>query len=153
MNERNGKMSVEITRLYGLAGAEYLHTEPESCYETDIEDYYYDVEQSQLHLQPPVEIEEWDVHPPEYHMPNADRLLEWIEEWTYDMGEIMGEFELPINEPEVKEAAETLLTTIASKTWFRMARNKLGSLWVTWTEDGEPLLDGKQMYTKTGGIT
>lgn len=142
-------MSVEINRLYGLDGAEYLHTTPESCYESDVEDYYYDdCDQSELHLQPPVEIEEWDVHPPEYHMPNADRLLEWIEEWTYDNGELMGDFELPIHEPTVKGAADILLATIANYTGFRMARNKLRSRWVTWDEEGNPLLDGNPMYVK-----
>lgn len=139
---------MEITRLYGLNGAEYLSTTPESVYETDIEDYHYNVEQSELHLQPPVEIEEWDVHSPEYHMPAPDQLLEWIEEWTYENGELMGEFELPINDPEIKELAGFLLAAIANKTWWRMARNKIGSLWVTWDEEGTPLLDGVPMYVK-----
>ena len=138
----------EITRLYGIPGAEYMSTTPEAVYEEIIDDMFDIAAESELHLQPPVEIEEWDVHEPEYHMPAADAILEWIEEWTYDNGELMGDFELPISDPEVKKAAETLLTTIASKTWFRMARNKLGSLWVTWNEEGNPLLDGKPMYVK-----
>lgn len=138
---------MEISRLYGISDAEYLHTTPESCYETEIETYLYG-EHPELCLHPPIEIEEWDVHPPEYHMPNADRLLEWIEEYSYDYGEIMGEFELPTSDPEVKKMAENLLFTIANKTWWRMARHKLGSLWVTWDEEGNPLLDGKPMYVK-----
>lgn len=132
-----------LDRLYGLQGAEELHGTPEEVYELEI-DPNYEPNPDQR-----VEIEEFDIHPPRYHLPDVERLLEWIAEWTEEMGEVSEGFNIDsvITKAEVKSAAEVLLDSIAERITYRMANNHLRSLWVTWDAKGEPMLDGEPMYT------
>lgn len=137
-------------RLYGTVGAEELFIDPETAYESQVEPWRDDP----LTPGKRVEIEEWDVHPTRYHMPTADALLDWIAEWTVENGEVGEGFEIDsaTGAADVKAAAETLLDLMASKVTYTMARTHLRSLWVTWTDDGEPLLDGEPMYVKAAHI-
>lgn len=137
---------VAPTRLYGTVGAETMHVTPESVYESEIEPWHEDP----LTPGKRVEIEEWDVHPPRHHMPCAAALLDWISEWTAENGEVDEYFDLDdvVKRDEVRQGAEFLLDCIANKVRYRMARTHLRSLWVTWNDAGEPLLNGEPMYVK-----
>lgn len=130
-------------RLYGLPHAEVLYFEPNSVYESEIEDQAEDYPDR-------VEIEEWSVHPPEYHLPKADDIIDWMTLWAAENGEgdeaQYDQWQAVGTPPDVLAAAEALRTVVASKIEYRMANEHLRSLWVTWTEDGEPLLDGEPMY-------
>ena len=137
----------EDERLYGTVGAEHLQTDAATVYETDIEPWHEPSPDLRI------EIEEFDVHPARYHLPDADRLLEWVDEWACDMGDVDEFFgdrlRAVVAVDEVKQAAEALLDAVAAHMTYRMAKNHLRSLWVTWDEHGEPLLDGEPMYVKS----
>lgn len=137
-------------RLYGTRGAETMHVDPASVYESEIEPWRDDP----LTPGKRVEIEEWDVHPPQDHMPGAATLLDWLSEWTAENGEVDEYYDLDdvIKMDGVKQAAQFLLDYIATKVNYRMARTQLRSLWVTWDEHGQPLLDGEPMYVKSAHI-
>lgn len=122
------------TRLYGIPGDEYLAAEPETVLEQLLADYDDD--------DMPRIIEEWDVYPPESHLPNAELLLEllsdrasddttegWYECWSRDV----------YGDPIVTQAVELALAVIASKVTYRMARAKLRDLHVVHL-DGEWVL-------------
>lgn len=131
-----------LDRLYGLQGAEELHRTPEGVYEAEIEPHYEpDSDQR-------VEIEEFDVHPPRHHLPDTELLLEWISEWAEEMGEVSEGFNIDdaIASAEVKSIADALLDSIGERITYRMANNHLRSLWVTWNDRSEPMLDGEPMY-------
>lgn len=136
---RTSKGPDPADRLYGLPGAEYLDTDPSSVYETHIEPYDAPGPDTK------VEIEEWSVHPPLYHLPSAPALIEWLEDWVAENGEISEDFEVHFDSPGVRWAADTLLKAAAQQITWRMANEKLASHWVTWDEFG-PLLDGEPMY-------
>lgn len=136
-------------RLYGLPFAEVMHFDPATVYESEIEDQSEDYPER-------VEIEEWSVHPPEYHLPSADAVIEWMILWAAENGEgdegLFDSFQGVATTPEIRAAAEALRSTIGAQVKYRMADTHLRSLWVTWNEDGEPLLDGEPLYvTATGG--
>lgn len=132
-------------RLYGLPGAEYMDTDPASVYESYIEPYDKPEPGARI------EIEEWSVHPSRYHLPSAPAVIEWLEEWVHENGEIVGDFEVSFDTPSLRWAAETLLNGAAREITWRMANEKLASHWVTWDEDGDPLLDGEPMYQALSG--
>src|SRR5690606_12951366 len=97
-------------------------------------------------------IEEWSVHPPQYHLPDADQILEWIGEYVADMGE-WGEYvegwDRPLGDSEVKAATQALVDLIASKVGSRMANEHLRTLHVTPSDDPEnPLLDGEPAWQR-----
>ena len=127
-------------KLYGLPFAEVLYFDPAEVVEKwlavhdDDEPRYF-------------EIEEWSVHPPIYHMPSVDSLLEWIGEWVMDNGEVCEDapdwWDRALGDGEVGKTAEALLTLIASKVTGRMANKLLRTLQVTPSDDPEnPLIDG-----------
>ena len=80
----------------------------------------------------PVEVEEFDVHPPRYHLDLVippEGLLEHIREEVEDYGEI-SESPRPwfdIGDPELLAAADQLLELIASKVTWKQARNLLAT--------------------------
>lgn len=133
-------------RLYGVPGAEEMYFDPYSCYESDI-DGNFDV----LNPQQSFVLEEWSVHPPEYHLPTADRILEWIDEYASDNEVTEGWSDnFPLCDELVVEHTNSLIRLIASNITFRMADEKIAEHIVTWRDDEEhtPLLDGELMYVK-----
>lgn len=132
-------------RLFGLPHAEVLHFDAATVYESEID--------GQMEQDHPVEIEEWTVHPPRYHLPQVDRLLGWVEECAAEDGEIGEWFDVSFQSDTTMAAAAALLDTIASEITWRMADSKVASHWLTWDEAGEPLLDGKPLYVPAGGAS
>lgn len=138
-------------RLYGVPGAEVLHFDPAGTYEAKIEPWLDEDDRS------PREIEEWSVRDSIDHVPSIDVLLEWIIDWTAENGELTEDgfeaFENAAKHPDVCQAADALLHALASKVTFRMADKHLRSLWVTWNEAGEPMLDGEPLYVHAPSIS
>jgi hypothetical protein len=132
-------------RLYGLPFAEVMHFDAATVYEQ--------VECDGASF--PITIEEWSVHPPIYHVPSANRILDWLTEWIADNGEVFedsyDQFEAATKKPDVVAAVENLRSVLASKITFRMAAHHLRDLVVTLDEADEPLLDGKPMYVDARG--
>lgn len=130
-------------RLWGLRGAEVLYTDAATLYETDIEPHDEG--------DGPWEVEEWDVHEPSTHFPPPDRVLDTIVEWVAECGEVDEEFADRVENvavhPEVVAATQALLELIASKTGYRMAKNRIATHTITLV-DGEPHLDGEPIYGK-----
>lgn len=124
-------------RLYGVPHAEELFYDPSEV----IEDFDWTGDPEQDHSLPTV-IEEWSVHQPQDHLPSVSWLLEWIGEWTVEYGDVSEGCDLTdvIKLPEVIDAAEHLLDTIAARIPWRMAKDKLRDLRVSWSE--VPLIDG-----------
>jgi hypothetical protein len=140
----------ERRHLYGTVGAETLWFTPAEVYEHDIAPWLTEI--------PPKdgkrEIEEHDVHPPQEHLPSATMLLDWLAEWAAEQGELdetgSERFDEATGVEDVKVAAQALIDLIASKVDYRMAKNRLRSLWLTWDADGHPLLDGERLYENGG---
>jgi hypothetical protein len=126
-------------RLYGVPGAEVMHFDPATVYESEIEPTGDEHPER-------AEIEEWSVHPPRALLPSAEALMEWISEWTADYGEVSADFDILPETAEVKQAAEFFLDHVASKITWRQADKHVASHWITWDEKGEPLMDGKPLY-------
>lgn len=137
----------EEQRLYGTPGADRMHFEPETVYEEIDSDF--DEERGQGHS---AIIEEWSVHDPKYHLPAAHVVLEWMDEWVADNGEIGEDYALnSAFDEEVIASTRALLDLIASKVTYRQADKHLRDMTVTWDVDGEPLLDGEPIYRKAPG--
>lgn len=117
------------TRLYSEPGDETMDASLDAAVQTAMDRSYPDESGAAT-------IEEWSVHPPMSHLPAASHLLEWIEEWACEFGEIVEDFHLPIDRPEVKAAADHLLATIADHTTWRMANERVGVHRVAWGPDG-----------------
>lgn len=131
-------------RLYGVPHAEALWNDPAAVYEQDIEPCLHGDERE------PRVIEEWTVHPPDYHLPSADRLVEWLVEWAADQGELDWDgaerLEKQAEHVTVTDAAEHLLAALAARITYRMADRRVAEHVVTWNPQGEPLLDGFPLY-------
>lgn len=126
-------------RLYGLPGSEYLVFDPSEV----VEQWLCDAEDDEPRV---FVIEEFSVHPTRYHLPDADRLLEWINEWTCENGEVGEDMELDCGD-EVTAAVEALLDLIAAKVTWCMADKKLRELHVTPSDDPDnPLIDGQPAW-------
>lgn len=129
--------------LYGLVDAERLFFDPAEVYECDIEPVMDQRAEG-------VEIEEWSTHEPDHHLPTAEHLLEWMGEWTADCGEVDEGWHDKFNDiaktEPVLAAAETLRAAIAGPMNYRMAKDRLRTLLLTWDENGEPLIDGGPLY-------
>lgn len=124
-------------RLYGRPGAEVMHFDPVTVYESELDDAEHPER---------AEIEEWTVQSPLEHLPSGEMLLEWISEWTAENGEVSADFDIVPRTPEVKAAVEFLLSAIANKITWRQAEKHVASHWITWDENNKPLLDGEPLY-------
>lgn len=130
------------SKLYGLPGAEEMYFDPAEVVQRWLDDRYDDAPLDFV-------IEEWSVHPTQHHLPSARALLEWIEEWAIDCGEVGEGWELPPDD-SLDVAADALLEVIAHKITWRMANEKLRELHVTASDDpANPLLDGEPVWRDT----
>lgn len=132
-------------RLYGTVGAEQMYLDPASCYESHLEPWKDEPNHPER-----AEIEEWTVHPTRSLLPSVEALMTWISEWTAEYGEVSADFDIVPETNDVRQAAEFFLDHIASKIKWKQADKHVASHWVTWTEDGKPLLDGEPMYVPAG---
>jgi hypothetical protein len=139
-------------RLYGTVGAETLWFSPAEVYENDIAPWLTEIPPTE---HPRREIEEHDTYPGQEHLPSADSLLDWVAEWAGEYGELdetgSERFGDATSADDVKVAAQALIDLIASKVDYRMAKDHLRSLWLTWDAEGHPLLDGERL-SLNGGI-
>ena len=136
---------VSRDRLFGVPDAENLHFDLASAYESEIEPWIEDGGRA------PGVIEEWTVHPPEYHLPSAERIAEDIIENAAD-DTTEGYYDATAHiwkEADVLAAAEALRQVIASHITYRMADKKVAEHQITWDDEGEPLVDGQPMYVKS----
>lgn len=138
--------SADEQRLYCTPGAEECYFDPAAAYENQIEPWHEPADGDRR------EIEEWSVHPPEYHVPSADSIVDHLIDLIIDDGELgeggCDQLVAAIRDADLLAAAEALRSTVASKLTYRMAHKCLRSMWVTWDEAGDPLLDGEPMYVK-----
>lgn len=135
--------------LFGVEGADRLWYDLATCYESDVEPWA-DVHSEDPAKWTPRVIEEWTTHGPTYHLPAIDHMLEWIGEWTADCGEVdEGWFDGYIDiakSAEVQAAAKALYAAIAEKQAYRMAKDVVRKIIITWDAEGEPLADGVPLY-------
>lgn len=116
-------------RLYGLPGDEDLYLDFDMAVDHAI-DMTYGTDARV------VEIEEWTVHPPQHHLPDAGRIVEWAIEWAADCGEVTeGWGEGFVLDDAVIAAADALRDAIAGKIGFRMADRCVARHTVTFTLD------------------
>lgn len=132
-------------RLYGLPHAEVMYDDPATVWELELE--------PNVDTDGETTIEEWTVHEPGYHLPSVDRLLEWIEEWTLDMGEVSEDWRMPGDHPDVQAAARALLDAIAGAVDYRMAKDMVDVHRLAWSDlndggEGTVTLDGEPLYGK-----
>jgi hypothetical protein len=113
----------ETLRLYGPPDAEDLYSDLDSAVEAYVDDL------ATVNVGDVFTFAEHDVHPPRYHFPSADHVLDEIVEWVCDNGEIDGdmaeEFEAVCRSAPAVAAIEFALDAIASKIRYRMANNLL----------------------------
>ena len=109
-------------RLYGQVGADYLEHSLEGVLDDATEDFGTML------------VEEWTVHPAEYHLPAADQIVEWVVEWAEENGEVSEEWDCPgaADDAGVLFFAETLRNAIAAKVTWRMADKRVAVWEVTW---------------------
>ena len=139
-------MTPEPDRLFGIPGAEQLHLDLVSCYESDVDPWVDEPEHA------PKVIEEWTVRPVVDHVPKAEVIIDEILEWIGEAGELdeygFEAFSDACHGDDVKEAVEAVRVLIGSKVRYRMAEKLVAEHKVTWTADGEPLIDGEPLYVK-----
>lgn len=131
-------MSDAPDRLYGLPHAEVMYDDPATVWELELEPFVDGPGRSF--------VEEWTVHEPDHHLPPADRLLEWVEEWTLEMGEVSENWRMPSDHPDVQAAVESLYDAIAAAVDYRMAKDMVRRHVVAWDGKGAVTLDGVPMY-------
>jgi hypothetical protein len=108
-------------RLYGPEGAEELHF--------DLEEVLDEVWEESGTLV----VYEHTVHPPEYHLPKVETIVELVLEWTAEFGEVTEGWEAsnPFT-PAVLAAASALRQAIGSTITHRMANKHVATWDVTW---------------------
>lgn len=139
-------VDVDRTRLYGSEDAEVLFFDIADVYETDIEPWVDE------HDRRPRTIEEYTVHPAEYHLPAADDIVEHVIEWIADNDVTEGVFdgwETASKHEDVQQAFRDALNLLASKVTGRMADKLVATHTITWDDHGAPLVDGEPLYRKS----
>lgn len=131
-------------RLYGVPDAEHLHFDIATAYELQVEPGL------DVHDRCPAVIEEFTVHPPERHLPTADRILEWIIEQTCEDGDVSEEYAERLADIDAIGVVEHFRSSLASLVTYRMADKRVAEHQITWDELGEPLVDGEPMYRRSG---
>ena len=100
-------------RLFGLVGAEQLHSDPFYVWEMNVSE-----------AGEPLVVEEWTVRPPGEHLPSAADVLESIAYQCEDGETDEGWFESlgdALTAPDVVTLAEQLLDAVAQRITYRMA--------------------------------
>lgn len=128
-------------RLYGLPHAERMYLDVASLYEAEVDPYH-----DEHALDSDLVVEEWSVADPLSLMPQAEWLLEGLEErlceeHTHDNDDCGWIFK----SPSVLAAAENLRQVIASKVTWHQAETHLADHKLTLAKDG-PLFDGEPLY-------
>jgi hypothetical protein len=133
-------------RLYGLRGAETMHSTPAEVYESRIEPYCDE------HDMRPWIIEEWTkestVDVARRWFLSSEAVIEHIIDCFMDEYGAEGDVgvEKAESDPEALKLADALITHLADMVRWRRADKKVAEHTVTWDADGEPLLDGEPMY-------
>lgn len=134
--------------LYGEPGDELMSSDP-----VDVFENWHDAD----HPEPePIVIEKWSVHSPASHLPDLDRVLDYVTEQAVDGNgdEAYDEnWNQAAAEDDVRAAFRAALDLLASHVTYRMADQKVGEHVITWAEDGTVLLDGQPMATPTEPAT
>lgn len=132
--------------LYSLPGAERAFDSPEACYEAEIDwdEYAHDREWT---------IEKWTAVPASRDLPSADHVIEWVTELAAEETTEDGvkDWEYAGKRDDVKAAFRAALDLLGSHVHCRLCNRRVGTLTVTFTDDGEPLLDAQPMYAVAVG--
>lgn len=131
-------------RLWGLPGAERMHSDVAELWEADIEPYTDVLDERRSRF-----VEEWTVCPPSTHLLSPSDLLYAIHERVHDDGELTldgGEDYFNENDPKLLAAAQTLLDAIAETVTWRQADERIATHVVSWDVDGNPKCDGEPIY-------
>lgn len=142
---RPPKAAPQPERLYGLPGAENLHSDVASCYESDIDEWREDGATG------PFTIEEWTTSDARSCFPAAGDIAErLVEMYTEDFADedCYEAYETAAQRPDVVALFEAALVALCSHVTYRMADQKVAEHTVTFDDNGEPLLDGQPMYVK-----
>jgi hypothetical protein len=136
-------------RLYGLPGAEVLHLDPATVYESEIDPWLDEHKGSW-------EIEEWSVAPKVARLMDAGSIIERVVEWAVDDScpdeHACEDIEKAGRDPEVLAAFENARQVMASKFNYEYADKIVTTHLVTWDDQSEPLLDGEPMYVKKAAV-
>ncbi len=131
--------------LYSVPGAERAYDDPVACYEAQIDGI------------PPrgeTTIERWTATGSSASLPTPEHMAEWVAEHSSDETVFEDEAEqwaAAAKEPDVLAAFKTAGELMARKVTWRRCDTLDGKHTVTWSETGEPLLDGEPMYVKREG--
>lgn len=132
--------------LYSTPGAERAFDDPAACYEAELD--------GDDHLDSPT-IQKWTTKAAAKDLPSVDYTIEWVIEFaameTTEDG--YKDWEYAGGRDDVKAAFRVALDLLASHVHYRLCDRLVGTHTVTWTETGEPLLDGEPMYRKAEGAT
>lgn len=117
-----GWRSDDARRLYGLPGDERLGTDRDEVAREAAEQWLRPGEQ--------FVVEEWDTHPPLYHLPSPEDVAEWIVGQAADreLDELGADHYLRVARgPEVMGLVRRALDALAGGVEYRMARRHLAS--------------------------
>jgi len=130
-------------RLYGVAHSERLQLDIASVYETDIEPYLGDYDQTREYI-----IEEWTVREQRSLLPSVDRVIEMVLDACDEVTEGWMEDAADRVDPEVESGFGAALDVLASKIRYLMADRKIGEHRLSFDGRGDPLVDGHPLYRK-----
>ena len=144
-------METDEGNLFGLQNAEYLGDSIVSEYERWVDKTGYEPtlrKENDLSWPDHVAIEEWTATPLRHNMPDAERLVEWITEFTCDDAqEEAYETMCDASTPTVYAAFQKLLDEFGQTlTGWRQANKRIASHLITFDEEGEPMLEGERLY-------
>jgi hypothetical protein len=130
--------------LYGIDGWENLYTDLSTAVEHWIDDCCWPEDDPVTQV---VVFTEWDTVPIRNHMPDVDRVLEYIHEYTCENGCVDEGFcdkmEGATRGPDVVAAMDAVLDLIGSKNPYRMADDVVRTIGVrvTWTDTDNKIAD------------
>lgn len=109
-------------RLYGMPGAEWMYDDPADV----VKDFARDVDMGGYE----VTIEEWSVHPPRYHLPTAEDVIDWATEYAAgnEVSEGYGHASDAAKHPSVTVAAGAFLDALAARITWREADRHVATL-------------------------
>lgn len=114
-----GRLMEMSDRLFGTPGAEILYDDIATVWETEIDPLREHGDDG------PWVVEEWTVRPKLQHLPTVEDVLELIEDWTAENGELSEEADIDFHSDACKAAAAVLLGACAEALHWRMADRKV----------------------------